>query len=593
MHRPRLVTSRGYSSDTESDDDILHKFETRPMPPMALQSVVVALPNTAAPMVVVPGLLYILAKKSPITPSSVSLQYVMSLVTGDVALFELQGSLAQLLDLSTNSVYWPELYAAIHDSLLDVAPALLGDEFSNDALPPALAISVINPATAKPGSFTLTAPRFVAAIAPERTPVADTSHTALLEAMYPVAPTMQGRPVFIFEQWDEPKDRGLMRLYIEDDLPLYIWTVENIALPQDIRESLLEYLSCDFPAWRYSIRNYTPQPYSVVFVPRLSEPAERTVYDRELRELGKKLESWEASEALDVFALDRLTNGGALLAIAYEILVRKLRFSRLLKFEDTTLLEVILTFIAHTRPHPYHNTVHAADVLRALYTILAVTGLTDRVGPFNTIFACCATLIMHLDHPGPSHQFHTHNASFMSFQSGKMAPISHHHLRASIEIGNRLDCNLLFRLPDDLRETATKLIVRFAVDSAMERHPYTVALWKRTMVAGEPSDEELLVMALKAARLSNAYAPISRHLQWVARLFEARFAAGDVQKELGLSVDYFSDRDHPDHANSEVSWLTYTVLPFLKAFREARPEIQKAIDRCEANRQHWMRCATH
>uniref|UniRef100_A0A5K4EMG4 Phosphodiesterase n=1 Tax=Schistosoma mansoni TaxID=6183 RepID=A0A5K4EMG4_SCHMA len=127
-----------------------------------------------------------------------------------------------------------------------------------------------------------------------------------------------------------------------------------------------------------------------------------TPNDNELEErFSLCLDEW----GVDIFEIDRLSNGHALTTVAYRIFQKR----DLLKTFCIDphvfvryLLRVESTYHADV---PYHNSMHAADVLQTAHFLLQAEALDDVFSDLEILAVLFAAAIHDVDHPGVTNQF--------------------------------------------------------------------------------------------------------------------------------------------------------------------------------------------
>lgn len=68
-------------------------------------------------------------------------------------------------------------------------------------------------------------------------------------------------------------------------------------------------------------------------------------------------------------------------------------------------------------------------------------------------------------------------------------------------------------------------------------------------------------MIIKAADVSNPAKPWDIYEEWTARIIDEFYLQGDVERALGMTVSRFMDREKPEVANCQISFIDYVVRP--------------------------------
>merc|ERR1719331_1417413 len=105
----------------------------------------------------------------------------------------------------------------------------------------------------------------------------------------------------------------------------------------------------------------------------------------------------------------------------------------------------------------------------------------------------------------------------------------------------------------------------------------------------------MYAFSLRAANLAWCARPVNTFSKWSERHIEELFLQGDLEKQVGVLVSTFCDRDVVQPDKVELSILMIMVTPFLSAFAlvfdnknwPGAKELQKDVmGECEANRLH-------
>eukprot|EP01105_Mastigella_eilhardi_P002951 TRINITY_DN1380_c0_g1_i6.p2 TRINITY_DN1380_c0_g1~~TRINITY_DN1380_c0_g1_i6.p2 ORF type:complete len:131 (-),score=23.95 TRINITY_DN1380_c0_g1_i6:84-476(-) len=91
-----------------------------------------------------------------------------------------------------------------------------------------------------------------------------------------------------------------------------------------------------------------------------------------------------------------------------------------------------------------------------------------------------------------------------------------------------------------------------------------------TLNKADPGDRLLLMtIALKCADISNSCKPLPVYSRWTRALMEEFYAQGDAEREHGLTISPFMDRQKPESfANSQKGFFKILAEPLISPFAE-------------------------
>ena len=75
---------------------------------------------------------------------------------------------------------------------------------------------------------------------------------------------------------------------------------------------------------------------------------------------------------------------------------------------------------------------------------------------------------------------------------------------------------------------------------------------------------ELFRLIIKAADIGHAAKNIELHEKWCKRVVEEFYTQGDLEKQLGLSVSMYCDRDNTDIPKSQAGFIKNICLPLFE-----------------------------
>ena len=103
---------------------------------------------------------------------------------------------------------------------------------------------------------------------------------------------------------------------------------------------------------------------------------------------------------------------------------------------------------------------------------------------------------------------------------------------------------------------------------------------------------ELFRLIIKAADIGHAAKDIELHEKWCRLVVEEFYSQGDIEKQLGLPVSMYCDRETTDISKSQTGFIRNIVLPLFSAinFILDSEEIQdNCLNQLKINEEFWIR----
>ncbi|CAH8654343.1 unnamed protein product [Schistosoma rodhaini] len=324
-----------------------------------------------------------------------------------------------------------------------------------------------------------------------------------------------------------------------------------------------------------------------------------TPNDNELEErFSLCLDEW----GVDIFEIDRLSNGHALTTVAYRIFQKR----DLLKTFCIDphvfvryLLRVESTYHADV---PYHNSMHAADVLQTAHFLLQAEALDDVFSDLEILAVLFAAAIHDVDHPGVTNQFLINTGHELALQYNDASVLENHHLYMAFKILTEKDCDIFANLGGKKRQTLRRMVIELVLATDMSKHMSLLADL-RTMVETKKvsgsgmlnldnyADRiQILQNMIHCADLSNPAKPLRLYRKWTGRLIEEFFRQGDKERELSLEISPMCDRESVEVEKSQVSFIDFVCHPLWETWCDlVHPCAQLILDTLEDNRD-WYEC---
>uniref|UniRef100_A0A667ZNZ3 Phosphodiesterase n=1 Tax=Myripristis murdjan TaxID=586833 RepID=A0A667ZNZ3_9TELE len=387
---------------------------------------------------------------------------------------------------------------------------------------------------------------------------------------------------------------------------------------EDTEEVMFRHTHSYFPITGILIHDALPH------MPRMQDKpilAPEPLIMEDLEPLMSQLNNWN----FPIFCLMEKTNGkcGRILSqVAYRL------------FEDTGLFETfkipVKEFMNYFhslengyRDIPYHNRIHATDVLHAVWylTTQPVPGLpsliTDHgsasdsdsdsgithshmgflVSKTYTVsedgYGCLSGLIpalelmalyvaaaMHdYDHPGRTNAFLVATSAPQAVLYNDRSVLENHHAASAWNLFmSRPEYNFLVNLDHVEFKRFRFLVIEAILATDLKKHFDFLAEFN-AKVGDDPStgidwsneNDRLLVcqMCIKLADINGPLKCKELHLQWTEGIVNEFYEQGDEESSLGLPISPFMDRSAPQLAKLQESFITHIVGPLCNSYDSA------------------------
>lgn len=214
--------------------------------------------------------------------------------------------------------------------------------------------------------------------------------------------------------------------------------------------------------------------------------------------------------------------------------------------------------------NPYHNLVHATDVLQTTYNILNSTGLMSWLSNLE-IFAIFISAIIHdFEHTGTTNSFHMQTQSDIAITYNDRAVLENYHVSATFRLIKQDSYNICAELTREEFKEFRQLVIDMVLATDMSCHFTQLKSVKNMISLNEPIDKpKALSLLLHCADISHPSKEWGLHEKWTNLLVSEFFAQGDKEKELGLPFSPLCDRNNTPIAQSQIGFINFIVEPSL------------------------------
>ncbi|XP_034475188.1 calcium/calmodulin-dependent 3',5'-cyclic nucleotide phosphodiesterase 1 isoform X3 [Drosophila innubila] len=356
------------------------------------------------------------------------------------------------------------------------------------------------------------------------------------------------------------------RLADEDD---ELSEVQPDAVPPEVRE----WLASTFTRQMATTRNRSdekPKFRSVahairagIFVDRIYRRVSSSTlmqFPPDVVKLLKNLDDW----TFDVFALTEAASGQVIKYVAYDLLNR---YGAMHKFKIAP--GVLETFLHRVEEgycryrNPYHNNLHAVDVMQSMHYCLCNTGLMNWLTDLEIFASLLAALLHDFEHTGTTNNFHVMSGSETALLYNDRAVLENHHVSASFRLMKEDDANILSHLSREEYKELRTLIIDMVLATDMTYHFQQLKIMRNLLTLQEPTIDKskALSLVLHCCDISHPAKHWDVHHRWTMLLLEEFFRQGDLEKELGLPFSPLCDRKNTLVAESQIGFIDFIVEP--------------------------------
>ncbi|XP_032584705.1 calcium/calmodulin-dependent 3',5'-cyclic nucleotide phosphodiesterase 1 isoform X3 [Drosophila mojavensis] len=366
--------------------------------------------------------------------------------------------------------------------------------------------------------------------------------------------------------WARSMSTNKTRLADEDD---ELSEVQPDAVPPEVREWLASTFTRQMATSRIRsdekprFRSVAHAIRAGIFVDRIYRRVSSSTlmqFPPDVVKLLKNLDDW----TFDVFALTEAASGQVIKYVAYDLLNR---YGAMHKFKISP--GVLETFLNRVEEgycrfrNPYHNNLHAVDVMHTMHYCLCNTGLMNWLTDLEIFASLLAALLHDFEHTGTTNNFHVMSGSETALLYNDRAVLENHHVSASFRLMREEDANILSHLSRDEYKELRTLIIDMVLATDMTFHFQQLKIMRSLLTLQEPTIDKskALSLVLHCCDISHPAKHWDVHHRWTMLLLEEFFRQGDLEKELGLPFSPLCDRKSTLVAESQIGFIDFIVDP--------------------------------
>lgn len=307
------------------------------------------------------------------------------------------------------------------------------------------------------------------------------------------------------------------------------------------------------------------------------------------------IDSWEE---FDVFSLDK-TSKGRTLEMVCMVLLEELQLMDSLKLDRTKMRKFLQTIESLYLSNPYHNHVHAADVVQALGVFLCKDDLKSslvlKFTDLELLSMILAAATHDVGHQGLTNEFHVNSNSDLAIMYNDRSVNENMHASQAFRSMSDSCCNVLGELGREDYIFVRRTMINIILATDMAYHNKLLSQFALHAKMGDSdawSSAEarsiLHQMLVHSADISNPARPWVRSSVWSHRVLEELFLQGDRERKLNMPTSPLCNRGQVELPKSQSTFLNYIVKPSFELLQIVAPKsAELALKHIDINIKEW------
>ncbi|KAJ3121123.1 cAMP-specific 3',5'-cyclic phosphodiesterase 4D, partial [Irineochytrium annulatum] len=231
----------------------------------------------------------------------------------------------------------------------------------------------------------------------------------------------------------------------------------------------------------------------------------------------------------DIFYLQELTDGRPLYFLSLYLL-EKYDLLSSFKIDEEKARSFFRSVERNYKPQPFHNSVHAADVLHVIHLLLlSDPSVAKNFTKFEILAAFIAAAVHDVDHPAVNNNFLIQSAHSLAILYNDISVLEYHHASRAFEITAKPEMNIFETLSGEDKKAMRKMIIGMVIATDLTKHFHYINTLKSKLATSsfnleDPADRSLILdVAIKCSDLNNPTKSLEASKQWAFLVVEEFF----------------------------------------------------------------------
>jgi len=245
--------------------------------------------------------------------------------------------------------------------------------------------------------------------------------------------------------------------------------------------------------------------------------------------------------------------------------------------------------------NPYHNNIHAADVIQGVHSILCHTTMKVALAELEIFSLLLAAVGHDIAHPGFTNDFMMNSGDDMALTYNDSSVNENMHCSVFCRLLQRPEYRFLQTLSSAQRVAVRKDIIHCILGTDMASHFRNFKIFT-DLIQNNGTDltnwddmQPLQQATLHAADVANPTRPLVVAVEWTDRILTEFFHQGDLEREAGQPISPLCDRHNTSKPGSQVGFVDFIVGPTFTTFMKIDPEMGEQLLNLDTFKDHWGR----
>lgn len=285
---------------------------------------------------------------------------------------------------------------------------------------------------------------------------------------------------------------------------------------------------------------------------------------------------------------------------------------------DTLCYKNFEMFLTRTRlgynNNPYHNDIHAADVLQTCMMICKLGKIQENceLTKLDLSAVFISTLLHDIGHPGLNNNYQMNKMTKLALRYNDKSVLENFHCYEGFKIIKHSNSNILEGLQKEEIRIFRKRMIESILATDMSNHTKVYTTLKcridsiyldkdfsqnklRSIVKSEDNtskfdkQQDFINFIVHTSDISNPAKHFDIYSKWTELITTEFFNQGDMEKSHNLPVSFLCDRATTNIPKSQIGFINSIVWPLFKILSFMVPEVRAYESNLENNCEIWKK----
>ena len=313
------------------------------------------------------------------------------------------------------------------------------------------------------------------------------------------------------------------------------------------------------------------------------------LFGPEVEGILKDCQKWD----FDIFQLEKASEHKSLEILTSHLFSLYNLFSSL-SLDNSKFSNFIKVIQAgYHKENPYHNSIHAADVVQSFYYLLNTCQAIEIAALSDFEIATCliSAAVHDFDHPGLNNIFLINSNDPLALTYNDKSVLENHHVASAFKILLDDKNNFIENFSKDDKKKFRFKVVALVMATDFARHFADLGKFQLKFSNCQVKDDEdrlmVMEMLMHTSDVGNPSRPWKTCHEWAIRVMNEFFNQGDKERELGLPISNLCDRLTVSIPKSQIGFTELFIEPTFNLLLNLLPGVAENVRCIAENKEKW------